>query len=813
MEKRKINVALVGNPNAGKTTVFNALTGAKQHIGNWPGVTVDLKKGGFTLSDGTEVELVDLPGIYSLVAASEDERVAVEYALSGKADLFINILDGTNLERNLYLTALLTELGVPMIHVVTMMDIVKRRKLSFDLDVLEKCLGSPVVGVDSSKSSKRGIEKAILEALDAKTASTIQISFPQEIEDVVKTLAPKCETIAAENKATARWVATRLLEADPLFTDKVVEAGVISREELKEILADIEGKLKVFPDEALASARYDAVTKIYTEVSKEDSFMETFTQKVDKVILNRWLGIPIFLVVMYIMFWFVAVVGGAFIDFFDVAGDTIFVGGTRYLLESVNAPTFLIALISGGIGTALQTVGTFVPPITAMFVCLAILEDSGYMARAAFVMDRFMRGIGLPGKSFVPLLVGFGCSVPAIMATRTLEYKRDRFLTIFMTPFMSCGAKLPVYIVFACAFFPEQPGSMVFLLYVVGIVLAIIMGVILKHTLFKGEPSPFIMELPPYHLPDPRQIVMSAWERLRIFVLRAGKIVIPMVCLLGILNTVGHTPAVDENGKEIVGDDGNPVMEWTIDNENTEDSLLAKLGTTITPIFKPMGVEEENWPASVAIFTGLFAKESVVGTLNGLYGQNKFGEIKKAEEEKAEAAPEAKEGATGSDAKEDEEAEEEDEEYNFWGGIKEAFETIPENLSGVFKQFLDPLGTGDISDNEEEVAEEAEVDTSVFANMRESFSQGKLQAFAYLLFVLLYVPCIAALGTAFRELGWKYGLIFAGYLTLLGWVLATLFYQISLGHDTVFMAVAVVLFVAMIVSFYVMGKRRKVRFL
>ncbi len=853
MEKRKINVALVGNPNAGKTTIFNALTGAKQHIGNWPGVTVDLKEGAFRLSNGNDVEIVDLPGIYSLVATSEDERVAVEYALSGKADLFINILDGTNLERNLYLTALLAELKVPMVHVVTMMDIVESRGISLNLDTLSEQLKAPVIGVNSTKSSKKAIVKLVEDYVEKHLQSSLEIAFPREIESAIEALSPCCQKVAEENKAPARWVALRILEADPLFTQKVIASGTISQEKIDELFGNVEKELKVFPDEAVAAARYRVIGEIFKAVSEKKSEGENLSQKADKIILNRFLGIPIFLVVMYVMFWLVAVVGGAFIDFFDVLGDTIFVGGTRYLLELAEAPDFLIALLSSGLGASLQTMATFIPPISAMFICLAILEDSGYMARAAFVMDRFMRFLGLPGKSFVPLLVGFGCSVPAIMATRTLENKRDRFLTIFMTPFMSCGAKLPVYIVFACAFFAENAGQMVFLLYVIGMFLAVVMGLILKKTLFQGEPSPFIMELPPYHVPGIRQVFQSAWDRLKLFIIRGGKILVPMILILGVLNTVGYVPEVevdeegnpvlDENGEEkIVTDEaGNPVMIWTIDNDDTEDSLLATIGTKITPIFKPMGIEEENWPATVAIFTGLFAKEAVAATLNGLYGQNEFfsKDEEKDEEGAEEAASEAEENekvaavpaeeadsdkdavpaeeaegevVAAAEEAEEEEEDEDDEEYDFWGGIKEAFETIPENLSEVFAAFLDPLGTGDISDDEEEVAEANELDTSVFANMRAAFTGGKCQAFAYLLFVLLYVPCLAAMTAAFRELGAFFGIVFAAYLTLLGWTLATLFYQITLGHDPVYIALAAAIFVAMVISFYLMGKRQKVNF-
>jgi ferrous iron transport protein B len=425
----------------------------------------------------------------------------------------------------------------------------------------------------------------------------------------------------------------------------------------------------------------------------------------------------------------------------------------------VNAPDWVIALISNGVGTALQTVGTFLPPVGFMFLCLSILEDSGYMARAAFVMDRFMRWIGLPGKSFVPMLVGFGCSVPAIMATRTLESKRDRFLTVFMTPFMSCGAKLPIWVLFAAAFFPQNPGKLVFFIYITGIVLGIVTGLILKHTLFQGEPTHFIMELPPYHLPRARHIFLHTWERLKIFIWRAGKFIVPMVLVLGILNTVG--------------------TDGSIGNEDKKESLLSVVGKSITPIFEPIGVEKDNWPASVSIFTGLFAKESVIGTMKGLYGQDDAGV-----------------------------AEAEDEEYSLVGGLKEAFVSIPENLSGVWSGLIDPLG---FAGAEEEAHDGSEDENkSTIDSLKRHFPKGVHQMYSFLLFILLYVPCIAATGVVFREIGKLYGSIFVGYLTLLGWSVATIYHAVMVSHSGLWLVVGTSILLAMFGAFWLYGKKHRV---
>lgn len=770
--KKSVQIGLVGNPNSGKTTVFNALTGARQRIGNWPGVTVEKKEGEWRLPDGREATLVDLPGIYSLSATSEDERAALQYVLSGAADLFINVVDATNLERNLYLTLLLLELKVPMLVVVTMMDIARSRKLAIDLEHLGRHLGCPVVGVNAlNRDEVAAMAREVARRAEQPEASAFRLEYPDELEREIDVLAAGSVKTAEALGVSARWVAIKLLEGDPLVAARAAALKDLASVLVGEASRRIEGVLKETPDVLFADTRYGVIQGLCREVLRHTETREYFTAKADKVILNRVLGIPFFLLVMYAVFWTTQVVGGAFIDFFDIAGGTLFVEGTKALLEKVAAPGWIVALLSGGVGAGLQTVATFIPPIFFMFFCLSLLEDSGYMARAAFVMDRFMRWLGLPGKSFVPLLVGFGCSVPAIMATRTLDNRRDRFLTIFMTPFMSCGAKLPVYALFGAAFFGERAGRMVFWIYLSGIVLAILTGLMLKATVFKGEPSHFIMELPPYHLPRLKHILLHTWDRLKLFIGRAGLVIVPMVLLLGFLNSVGR--------------------DGSFGNEDTRNSLLCTIGTAITPVFEPMGLEKDNWPAAVSIFTGLFAKEAVVGTLNSLYGQ--MGE---------EAAEEAGDAAG-----------EEDGGFDLWGGLAEAFATIPQNLKGVFGGLADPLGLASVSGDEEAVAGELEADLSVFRNMRARFSKGPHQAFAYLLFILLYVPCIAAMGAAFRELGRAYGLLLTGYLTVLGWSVATLYYQVTVGRQAVWVLTACALLALMYGGFWLIGHVRKSRML
>lgn len=845
-EQKTFTIGLVGNPNSGKTTVFNGLTGSHQRIGNWPGVTVEKKEGSFSLPTGENVKLVDLPGIYSLTAASEDERAALEYVLSHDADLFIDILDATTIERNLYLTMLLCELKVPMVIVVTMMDIAKQRKIMIDLEHLSKHLGVPIIGVNATnKDELAGLMDVLVKARKNPKVPTVKINYPNELEKEIDILSSACVKTSQSFSVDPRWIAIKALEGDPLICDSLKEYHDMAPEVLKDSVERITNILTDPPDVILAEARYGVIAGLCRDVVSTITDKSYISEKIDKFVLNRVLGIPVFLFIMYIVFTLTQNVGGAFIDFFDIAGATIFVDGFGKLLGMIHAPEWIINLLANGVGSGLVTVATFLPPVFFMFFCLAILEDSGYMARAAFVMDRFMRWIGLPGKSFVPMLVGFGCSVPAIMATRTLESKRDRFLTIYMAPFMSCSAKLPVYVVFGAAFFANNPGRMVFWIYISGIILGIITGLILKRTLFQGKPSHFIMELPPYHIPRPKQVMIHTWERLRIFIFRAGKVIVPMVLLLGLMNSMG--------------------TDGTFGHEDQKESVLSQVGMSLTPIFEPMGVDKDNWPATVSVFTGLFAKETVIGTLNGLYGQNAAMEERAAEDAKAEGGKEAA-------------AEEEKDEYSFWGGIKEALATIPENLSGAVGLLADPFGLGDVTSDEESAADVGGIETKeeaqyTFKQLRKYFAEtkpiadiskgtsvtdirvgdkvlyekgvvqsvakdGKVilgigkdekgktkevsvdgaslatfpsthKAFAYLLFILLYVPCLAATGVAYRELGKFYGTLFPVYLTIFGWCVGTLYYQLILGHQATWILTPIILLVAMFGSFWMIGHKHR----
>ena len=753
-------VALIGNPNCGKTTVFNGLTGSHQHIGNWPGVTVEKKEGELQLPGNGEVKIVDLPGIYSLTATSEDEKASLEYVLSREADLYINVIDATAIERNLYLTLLMCELKVPMVIVVTMMDIARQRRSVIDLDHLSKHLGVPVIGLTATDPKDVAKLRGLLdEALSRPAVPKVPVEFPNELEQEIDILASASVKTAEHYGIDPRWIALKAIEGDPLIRRQLERHRDMAPEVIDGAIRRCTEVLGDPPDVVLAETRYGIIAGLVKDVVRTVADKVFLSEKIDKIVINRFLGIPIFLGMMYFVFWITQIVGGAFIDFFDIAGDTLFVSGTAHLLGMVNAPDWVVALISNGVGTALQTVGTFLPPVGFMFLCLSILEDSGYMARAAFVMDRFMRWIGLPGKSFVPMLVGFGCSVPAIMATRTLESKRDRFLTVFMTPFMSCGAKLPIWVLFAAAFFPQNPGKLVFYIYVTGIVLGIVTGLILKHTLFQGEPTHFIMELPPYHLPRARHIFLHTWERLKIFIWRAGKFIVPMVLVLGILNTVG--------------------TDGSIGNEDKKESLLSVVGKSITPVFEPIGVESDNWPASVSIFTGLFAKESVIGTMKGLYGQ----------------------GDANLDKTESEE------EYSLVGGLKEAFASIPENLSGVWEGLVDPLG---LSGAEEEATAEDPENSAAIDSLKRHFPKGVHQMYSFLLFVLLYIPCLAATGVVFREIGKLYGTIFVGYLTLLGWSVATIYHAVMVSHSGMWLMIGTGILVAMFGGFWLYGKKHRV---
>jgi ferrous iron transport protein B len=753
-------IAIEGNPNCGKTTLFNGLTGSNQRIGNWPGVTVERKEGSCQYR-GREINVVDLPGIYSISAHSEDERIARGYVLSGDPDLVINIVDATNLERNLYLTTQLLEMKVPMIIVLNMMDLAEKKGLQIDAGHIGKHLGCPVIPISAIK--KEDIEKvkeAIDKVIDKEPVTEAKVSYSNEVEDAIQELAPYLKEISKRLGADVRWTAVKLIEDDDWVVRRVISDTDLSEEKIKAIQARLEKIMGEPSDIIIADYRYGFTHGVAKDVVKKSIKKVSITERIDKIVLNRVLGIPIFLIAMYTIFWVAISFGGAFIDFFDIFFGTIFVDGFGTLLASVGSPEWLTTILAGGLGGGIQTVATFIPIIFMMFFMLSLLEDSGYMARAAFVMDRFMRWIGLPGKAFVPLLVGFGCTVPAIMATRTLENKKDRILTVLITPFMSCGARFPVYALFAAAFFAGTAQNIVFSIYMVGIALAILTGLLLKNTLFKGEPTPFVMELPPYHAPRFRHIMFHSWSRLKVFMFRAGKILVPIVIVLTFANSLG--------------------VDGSFGNEDTEKSVLSRIGKAITPVFTPIGITEKNWPASVALFTGLFAKEVVVGTLNSLYSQIDMAEIAAGEEEG----------------------------FDFAGGIVEAFASIPAAFAEIGGTLSSPLGArvGEEIADEEAAAETLEIDTGVFGSMRKRFEGGPAQAYAYLLFILIYIPCVVAVAAMGREIGAGLTIFSACFLTTLAWIVSTLFYQLTVGFQAVWIIAPVALLATIITGLIIVGK-------
>ena len=990
MAPKLFTIAIAGNPNCGKTALFNALTGARQRVGNCPGVTVEKKEGFFELGN-QHIRVVDLPGTYALFANAEDERAAVDYLLTREADLIVNIIDASNIERNLFLTSQLVDMQIPMVIAANMIDIAEKRGLHLDLDILAERFGVPVIPL--SAVNERSITNFISEmahVVAGKKMTPKAIHYGENVENAVKYLEPQVAPVAKLLDTDARWVSLMYLGNEKSYSDKFAEAKVqIDKNAVTKMLNE-ESEF------AMADARYSLAHEIAGKTILSNRTKRTWSDKLDSVLLNRFASLPIFLLVMYLVFWVAVTIGSAFIDFFDVLFGAIFVDGLGYLLtEVLHAPGFVSAILADGIGSGIQTVSTFIPVIFFMFLCLSFLEDSGYMARAAFVADRFMRFLGLPGRAFVPMMVGFGCGVPGIMGSRVLESKRERFLTIFLVPFMSCGARLPVYALFAAAFFGAQAGTVVFALYLAGVLFAIVYGLILRRSLFVGEASNFVMELPPYHLPKFKSLMIHSWLRLRDYIIRAGKVITIAVAILGFLNSFGfvdklYTEINGEKTEIVKAEEGYAMVqdekevplpegvvideskistetEFTAGNGDSENSLLSAIGKAITPIFEPFGVESNNWPASVSLFTGLLAKEAVIGTMNSLYSMAGPGdavtderretkderigggeslplapatdaasatpssgdtpqrpiadERRETKDERSDVvaadsavADSAADGSTSLPTESERVAEsaeapadgsassptekpliagvdecptEEEEEGgapDILGAFKEALGTIPENLGAVFGRLLDPLETsGKLSEqesaelkkvtldkileakaitceeyasietfsedegadkareevfaklaaagltlSEDEIGALEEGDLSetadIYANLRSYFHNPdkngnpvdgfNWQVFAFLIFILLYVPCLAAMGVVVREIGLGLGVLMAVVQTVLAWAVSILLYQIPVGGDKFWIVCSIVVLVATFVflKLFGMSANKKGRF-
>lgn len=599
--------ALVGNPNCGKTTMFNEVTGSTQHVGNWPGVTVE-KKEGKARKFKDNIQIVDLPGIYSLSPYSLEEIIARDYILDEKPDVVINIVDATNIERNLYLTTQLIELGIPVVIALNMMDALDSKGDTIEITKLENQLGVPIIPTSANKGlgSRELIEKALQMAQSVATgtlgSSSLKI-FDEKLEASVSEVSDAITHQGKSNSYPLRWVAVKLLEGDEtvavktgLGNDAVESINTLRNQLEKEYDNDIES--------IIADHRYKYISKIVgkTVNKKRISGELTVSDKIDKILTNRILAIPLFLLVMYVVFTITfGFIGSFTIDFIDHLINVSLADAATTLLHNAGAADWLESLIVGGIIAGLGSILVFVPQIMILFFFLAILEDSGYMSRAAFIMDRLLRRIGLSGKSFIPMIMGIGCSVPAIMATRTLENEKDRRLTIILTPFMSCGARLPVYALFAAAFFATSQSTVIFSLYILGMVVAILSGILLKKTIFKGESEPFVMELPPYRIPTIKGLMIHMWDRGKGFIKKAGTVIFAAAVIIWFGQTFSFSLSMVDD---------------------VSDSIFGAVGTFIAPFFAPLGFGD--WRSSVALLTGFVAKEAVVATMGIL---NNLGEV------------------------------------------------------------------------------------------------------------------------------------------------------------------------------------------
>ncbi len=704
-QQKPLVVAVAGNPNAGKSTLINAIAGSRLQVGNWPGVTVEKKEALFDYK-GRQIRLVDLPGCYSLSPYSQEEIITRDYLVTRKPDLIINVVDATNLERNLYLTIQLLELGIPMIMALNIFDEAEVKGYRINCKQIEETLGIAVI--PTSATRKTGLDQLLKTAVAENRITPRTLSYGEDIETILTGLKDHVqrEQSGLLEQYPQRWLLLKLLEGDGLVMKSAnIPAGSLPKQLFEHLLRahgeDIEG--------LLADVRYALSSGLCREVLfRPEKRNIEITERIDRIVLNRFLGIPIFAAAMWLLFKLTFDLSSPFGDWIDAMTSGPFKHWTAAILGSINAPDWTVSLVNDGVIAGVGSVLVFVPVIFAMMFFITFLEGSGYMARAAFVMDRAMHAIGLHGKSFIPMLLGFGCNVPGIYATRTLENEKDKILTALLIPLMSCGARLPVYVLFAGVFFPDNSGTVIWILYILGMLLAVMVGFIFKKTLFKGEAPMFIMELPPYRMPSFTSLCLHTWEKCKHFLVKAGTYIFAVSVLVWFMLN----------------------LPWGV--EHKRDSYLGKAGVAIAPVFQPVGFG--TWEAASSLITGVIAKEIVVGTMGEIYAPRK-------EEEKKETP------------------------------------TLGEDLKEIVVSFFD-AGKKAVStllylpQKEEPEEEQSALKTA----LQSQFSP--ISSFAFMAFVLLYMPCVVV-GAAMRsEFGsWKWaGLAFA-YSTALAWLVALIIYQ------------------------------------
>ncbi len=707
-----ITVAVSGNPNSGKSTLINAIAGTRLHVGNWPGVTVERREAEFECG-GRRIKLVDLPGTYSLSPYTQEETLAREYLIHEKPDVIIDVVDATNLERNLYLTIQLMELEIPMVMALNIYDEAESKGFAINTEMMEEMLGIKVIPTVATK--KKGLDallESVFDVLGEQNKKPKQLSYGAEIDSAASKIGSHIERAhpSIAGKYPQRWLALKVMEGDERVLAELGlrQSDLPSPEEIGHLRKAHDSDM----ESIMADARYAQAAGLTREVLQKPEFTKLeWTEKIDRVLLNRFLGIPIFLATMWFMFKLTFDLSKPFMDWID----GVTAGPGKRLAESVltflHAPEWTISLFSEGIIAGVGFVLTFVPVIFGMMFFITFLEGSGYMARAAFIMDRAMHAMGLHGRSFIPMLLGFGCNVPAIYATRTLENPRDKALTALLIPLMSCGARLPVYVLFAGAFFGNNAGTAIWSIYVLGIGLAICMGVLFKKTLFRGETPPFIMELPPYRMPTMASLSIHTWEKGKHFLTKAGTYIFAVSILVWFLLN----------------------LPWGV--ENKKDSYLGKAGQSVAAVFQPTGFG--NWESTSSLITGIIAKEIVIGTMGEIY-------VGKEEEKKETATF-----------------------YEDLAGVGMSFvKAIKESASNVFST----LGISSLSTEEETDK------LAMRSAIQKTFTP--LSAYAFMAFVLLYMPCVVVLIAMRHEfMTWKWVGIAFVYQMALAWTVAFVIYQ------------------------------------
>ncbi len=714
-EKKMVTIAVAGNPNSGKSTLINAIAGTRLQVGNWPGVTVEKKEAVFEY-EGKRIKLVDLPGTYSLSPYTQEEIITRDYLVHEPPDVIIDVVDATNIERNLYLTVQLLELEIPVVMALNIYDEAEKKGYTIDTKAIEETLGIKVVPTVATR--KNGLHDLLNAAVnlvdDPSSHHPKKLNYGGDIESAAKSVEKQIKNgyPSLAEKYPLRWLAFKLMEEDAGVRDEIeINIDALPIEDAVRHLKKAHGDDM---ESIMADARYAQAAGLTHEVLKRPELRKMeLTEKIDRIALNRFLGIPLFLAAMWFVFKLTFDVSKPFADWLNAMTSGPFKRWAEATVGLIHAPAWTSSLVTDGVIAGVGSVLVFVPVIFAMMFFITFLEGSGYMARAAFVMDRAMHAIGLHGKSFIPMLLGFGCNVPAIYATRTLENPRDKALTALLVPLMSCGARLPVYVVFIGAFFSAHAGTVLWSLYVMGIALAIIMGIIFKKTLFRGEAPIFIMELPPYRMPSFKSLMIHTWEKGKHFLIKAGTYILAVSILVWFLLN----------------------LPWGV--ENKKDSYLGKVGQIGAPLLKPLGFG--NWEAASSLMAGVIAKEIVVGTMGEIY-------VKKTEEEKKIEQP------------------------AFTDDLKEFGTTFANAFKGSAVNVFSTFGISSLS------AEEDEKRAGLKSVIQGTFTP--LSAYAFITFVLLYMPCVVVAIAMRQEFGtWKwFGIAFV-YQMGLAWLAAFVIYQ------------------------------------